>query len=415
MRTRQLRTSYIGKLGMLFVAFFVLSFCFPYDFLPRIGYSLNATFVQVNQLWADGLGLPGKPILVLESDTTGLYLHLLTLSILAAVGACLWQIRQANHRLAWTWFYTGTAYYVALTLLIYGMDKVMGDQFPFPTASLIHTKLGHLSPDILYWSSMGTSPVYSTFAGIIELIPAVLLLFRPTRWIGGLMALGVMVNVVMINIGFDISVKVYSVFLTGLCLVVVAPGMKAFGQFVQGKAVQMDLPRLSMGQGRWQREGYVLMKALVVTLICVEGGMEYVNRDGSNEPIKDGLLSGSYSIVDYSIRHSGCGTWFAENDLVAFHIHPDGFLMLEYAGKAPQVFTILAQPYDTFLIIEHPVTKRPVPIHFLTEENFIELSGHLNGDQEYWIAGYKFGENHVQLEQATPNWTIEQTVRASQK
>ena len=42
---------------------------------------------------------------------------------------------------------------------------------------------------------MGTSRIYNIFMGIIEIIPAVLLLHKRTRFLGGLIAFVVLTNV----------------------------------------------------------------------------------------------------------------------------------------------------------------------------------------------------------------------------
>jgi hypothetical protein len=62
----------------------------------------------------------------------------------------------------------------------------------------------------LAWTYMGYSTSYNYFTGFAELLAGVLLLFRRTTTIGALVCLGVMANVFMINMGYDVPVKLLS-------------------------------------------------------------------------------------------------------------------------------------------------------------------------------------------------------------
>ncbi len=60
------------------------------------------------------------------------------------------------------------------------------------------------------WTFMGASGPYTTFSGIAEVVAGILLIFRRTRTLGGLVGFGVMLNVFMMNMCYDIPVKIYS-------------------------------------------------------------------------------------------------------------------------------------------------------------------------------------------------------------
>ncbi len=57
---------------------------------------------------------------------------------------------------------------------------------------------------------MGTSRTYTNFSGWMEVIAALLLIWRRTATLGGLVAAGVMTNVLMLNLCYDVPVKQYS-------------------------------------------------------------------------------------------------------------------------------------------------------------------------------------------------------------
>lgn len=103
-----------------------------------------------------------------------------------------------------------TLYFVAFTLLRYGFMKIFKQQFYMPEPNILATRFGSLDKDILYWSTMGTSYVYSMFLGLTEVVCAALILIKKTRKVGLYIAIGICLNIVFVNFGFNISVKLLS-------------------------------------------------------------------------------------------------------------------------------------------------------------------------------------------------------------
>jgi hypothetical protein len=62
----------------------------------------------------------------------------------------------------------------------------------------------------LLWTFMGFSESYTMFAGASEALAGILLVFRRTRTLGALVAAGVMFNVFMLNMSYDVPVKLFS-------------------------------------------------------------------------------------------------------------------------------------------------------------------------------------------------------------
>ncbi|MBL1221846.1 hypothetical protein JET18_13420 [Chryseobacterium sp. L7] len=108
--------------------------------------------------------------------------------------------------------------YIAVVLLKYGLDKIFKAQFYLPEPNILYSRFGNLDKDILFWSTMGTSRLYSISMGVFELLAALLILFRITRTLGLLISVGIVINILFINLGFDISVKFFSLIL--LCMAV---------------------------------------------------------------------------------------------------------------------------------------------------------------------------------------------------
>lgn len=103
-----------------------------------------------------------------------------------------------------------SCYYLIFVLLIYGFNKLFLEQFPEPESNVLYTNFGMLQKDILYWSVLGLAPTYTFLIGFVECLAAFLLFFRKTRLFGLLLAFVSFSYIFVINISFDISVKIYS-------------------------------------------------------------------------------------------------------------------------------------------------------------------------------------------------------------
>lgn len=218
------------------------------------------------------------------SDSTGFYVHVVNLFFIALIAAAAWSFfdrRRANYRIAAYWFFVVVRYYLALELIIYGYIKAFKWQFYLPEPNTLFTTLAGTPRDLLYWSAMGTSRSYVMFMAVAEIVAALLLLFRRTKTFGALLAAGILVNVLMVNIGFDISVKLFSSFLLLLSLVLLAPDLRQLFRFFSGQPAQLQqwTPDVS-GRYRWP---YVSSKVLVLLFILGVPLLAYMKSGNFND------------------------------------------------------------------------------------------------------------------------------------
>ena len=69
----------------------------------------------------------------------------------------------------------------------YGLQKLIPLQMSTPSLHRFLQPMGEMSGMGLVWRFMGISPEYQMFAGLLEVIPGVLLCFRRTRLPGALL------------------------------------------------------------------------------------------------------------------------------------------------------------------------------------------------------------------------------------
>lgn len=163
-----------------------------------------------------------------SGDTSYGWAELSFLLSLAFVGMIIWSVVQRNKK-EYTklnyWLCLFTRYYVALVLFSYGIIKLFALQMPFPNYSQLATPLGDFLPMRLSWMFIGYSTPYQVFSGIMETLAGLLLLYRRTATLGALLAAGVFANVAMMNLSYDIPVKIYSIQMVVYCLFLLANEM----------------------------------------------------------------------------------------------------------------------------------------------------------------------------------------------
>jgi hypothetical protein len=148
-----------------------------------------------------------------SGDTTYNYMEVLVYFIIAIVATVIWSVidrkRQSYTRLL-RFFKIYLSYYVGAYMLSYGLSKVLYLQFSEPSFLELFRTYGESSPMGIAWTFMGASKTYTMFSGFAEVIGGLLLFHRRTRTFGALMIFSVMLNVFMINMSYDVPVKLFS-------------------------------------------------------------------------------------------------------------------------------------------------------------------------------------------------------------
>lgn len=220
-----------------------------YRFVPWVG-------AHLLHLRAPITDFPGS-----SGDTTFNYVQLLCLLVLAVAATLLWSVldrRRASYPKLNAALRIYVRYALALTMLYYGMDKVIKLQFPDTTMASLIEPFGGLSPAGLLWRFMGFSAAYTHFAGWGETIGAVLLFFRRTTTLGALLLVGVLSNVVMLNFCYDVPVKIFSSSLLAMALFLLLPEARRLWNFLvlnhATAPARLDYPFTSP-MARWLHRG----------------------------------------------------------------------------------------------------------------------------------------------------------------
>jgi len=219
--------------------------------------------------------LGGKVINFYNNDDTHFRLVQMVLYVVVALtGTVIWGIiqrKQPSHNIARYWLKTLIRYFVALVSIIYGSVKLYAFQATFPTLSSMATPLGNFLPQELFWRYMGYSPFYQIFSGVMEVSVAVLLLYRRTATLGAVIGLMVYTNVLMINMLYDVRVKVFTMHLIAMCLyLLVTDGKRLVDFFILNRPVAYARDHFIPAKKR------IKIVRLVLKSLFIINGMYYV-------------------------------------------------------------------------------------------------------------------------------------------
>jgi hypothetical protein len=175
-----------------------------------------------------------------SGDTTYNYVQQFLFLVLSLLACTIWGIaagKQGSYNRFLVYITALVRYYLAFIMLLYGFSKVFPTQFPFPSLFTLIEPYGQSSPMHLAWSFFGYSEAYGRFTGLMEVAAGSLLFFRKTTLAGALLAVAIMINVLAINLCYDIPVKLYAMNLIFMGLFLIAPyTARLYDFFIRNRA-----------------------------------------------------------------------------------------------------------------------------------------------------------------------------------
>ncbi|WP_394747443.1 hypothetical protein [Spongiimicrobium salis] len=177
-----------------------------------------------------------------SGDNTFAYIKLFATLLLGIISGALWSLldrRSKNYHQMFYWLLVVLRILLVGAMLLYGFAKVFQVQFQPPSLSRLLQPLGEFSPMGLAWTYMGYSKGFGVFAGIMEVLGGLLLIPKRTQTLGALIVMGVMSQVAMMNLMFDIPVKLFSIHLVLIAAVIFSTDIRRFSHvFIKNKAVE---------------------------------------------------------------------------------------------------------------------------------------------------------------------------------
>ncbi|GAB2549709.1 DoxX family protein [Nocardia heshunensis] len=218
-----------------------------------------------------------------SGDQQVFWVLLFCLLVIAAVGTVLWTLldrgRTEYHRLS-GWFLLFIRVCLAGQMLGYGFAKAIPTQMPEPALTTLLTPYGDFAPMGVLWTQVGVSPVYESLLGTAEILGGLLLLLPRTQLAGVLLSLVSMAQVWVLNMTFDVPVKLLSFHLMLLCLVLLVPEAPRLTALLTGRAAG---PAATPQPFRTRRSLRVAAVAQVLLAVWFAAGYAWIGTDNWRE------------------------------------------------------------------------------------------------------------------------------------
>jgi hypothetical protein len=243
-----------------------------------------------------------------SGDTSYNWTQLWLYIILSMAGCIIWSLfdrkRNQYNQLSY-WLRVSVRFFLIMNCFGYGISKLFSLQMPFPNMSQLATPLGDYLPMRLSWMFMGYSDTYQSFSGAMEVFAGILLFFRRTATAGSLLAAAVFGNVMMMNMGYDIPVKLFSMHLFIMSLLLVAFEYKRIlGFFLFNQAVPAGNLYNIRFPKKWMRITRIILKCYFVFIIVIMSSIDkYKNYKEVKNPkeIKP-IRSGIYDVTVFVLN-----------------------------------------------------------------------------------------------------------------
>jgi uncharacterized membrane protein YphA (DoxX/SURF4 family) len=201
-------------------------------------------WVATSVLGADAVAIPaaatGETIFVVAQTA-----WILLVAIAVTVAWSRLDRNRPHHASAHGWFRLFVRLALAGQMFEYGLTKVIPNQFEAPSLNVLATPAGDLSLNTLFWTSIGAAPGYQMFTGWFEVLGGALLLLPRTTMLGALVCLAATTHVLVLNLAFDVGLKITTLHLVLLSLVLLAPDARRLVRFLvldRAPGPSMDVP-----------------------------------------------------------------------------------------------------------------------------------------------------------------------------
>ena len=189
------------------------------------------------------------------------YVQAYTLLLVAAFGAVAWSVSaraRTRHDRLYACFRLFLRFALGTTMLSYGFAKAPPLQMPITDLRRLVEPFGNFSPMGVLWTSIGAAPGYEIFAGCAEILGGVLVMIPVTATLGALVCLADVTNVWLLNMTYDVPVKLFSFTLVVMSLVLLAPQLRRLCNILILHREDRIAPEPAIGAGPRARRRFVV-------------------------------------------------------------------------------------------------------------------------------------------------------------
>ena len=240
-----------------------------------------------------------------SGDQAAVWVGVFCVFVVAVIATVIWSVldrsRTEYSRLS-AWFLVFLRLCLGGQMLWYGIAKVIPTQMPSPPLTALLQPYGDFSPASVLWLQVGSSHPYEIMLGAAEVAGGLLLFLPRTATLGALVSLLCMAQVFILNMSFDVPVKILSFHLLLMSLVLLAPQIRRLANVLvlERPSEPASQPQL-FTTPRANRTAAVVQALLGIWVLigCVQVGWQswYEFGDGRAKP----ELYGIWSVTEFTV------------------------------------------------------------------------------------------------------------------
>lgn len=269
----------LNRIWSRFIFLYLIFYIYPYGF--EYIHELNTSDISI---WENITICFGEYFFGWEFDKTQLlkgfdskydYSRFALIAILGTICTLIWIVIDSKNKVEYNsklkiLTRTILRYHVGLTLIIYGLAKILMLQFGEMDLDKLESRLGSTNGMGYLWNFMSYSKFYTISTGWIEFIGGIFLLHRKTSLLGTIILFISMINVVLIDIGYDVSVKMFAIHLLIMTFLLLTHDIKRISNFLFNKTAQPSIDETLFSTKLNKKIGYILKVALLTyfTISC---------------------------------------------------------------------------------------------------------------------------------------------------
>ncbi|HMK26420.1 MAG TPA: hypothetical protein VK483_10345 [Chitinophagaceae bacterium] len=404
-----MKRGFVKQVASFFALFCIVFVPFPFN-LTGVQFSVTES------IFGDLIGFVSSTMFgqtltdtEVHSDTIAMYVLVLILFILSVLAAMILSKLKSWARYkdkVLKFIYLLACYYLALQLLKYGLDKVFKNQFYLPEPNTLYTPVGRIPKDLLYWSSMGTSRFYNVFLGSLETLAALFLLIKRTRLVGLLLSFFIMINIVAVNFGFDISVKLFSLLLLFLTLYLLAPYIKSLYQYFFTERTVERKPNPAETVLIQNRFLSACLKCFAAGIIFLEALYPFIKTGNFNgDKAARPNMHGAYEVIRYIAGSDTLPP--ASFPVKRFFIHKDSYMIFQ---NSEDEMTDYKLGYNIgkyeYVLIDYQLHKIPIRFNYNKADSVLTLQ-YSSGGKAFQLTGKALDWRKLPALRNGFHWTVD--------
>jgi hypothetical protein len=240
-----------------------------------------------------------------SGDQAAIWVGVFCLLVAAAAVTTVWSVvdrRRTEYSRLWAWFLVFIRLCLGGQMLWYGIAKVIPTQMPAPPLAALLQPFGDLSPASVLWLQVGSSHPYEILLGAAEVLGGLLLFVPRTATLGALVSLLSMAQVFVLNMSFDVPVKILSFHLLLMSLVLLAPQFRRLANvLVLERSTEPASQPLLFATARANRMAAVAQALLGIWALlgCIQVGWSAWNEFGGGREKPE--LYGIWSVTEFGV------------------------------------------------------------------------------------------------------------------